>query len=93
MGPKNLHCVKSIYYGRVQGVGFRQTVVDLARQLFLSGRVKNLDDGSVEFTAEGSKEKIDSLLRLIENKFSKNITGLNTTIISPRGYVDFKVEY
>jgi acylphosphatase len=47
--------------GRVQGVGFRWYVVDKARELRLSGWVKNRSDGNVELAAAGDS---DSLARL-----------------------------
>jgi len=41
-----------VYYsGSVQGVGFRFTAEDLARQNNLTGWVKNLADGRVEIVA------------------------------------------
>lgn len=42
-----------IFYGRVQGVGFRYYAVQKANQLGLTGWVKNLYDGSVEREVEG----------------------------------------
>jgi acylphosphatase len=47
--------------GRVQGVGFRWYVVDMARELRLSGWVKNRTDGNVELAAAGES---DALARL-----------------------------
>ncbi len=49
--------------GRVQGVGFRYYVLGAARDLGLSGWVRNRRDGSVEIVAEGKKEKLSELLR------------------------------
>ncbi len=64
-----------IYYsGRVQGVGFRYTIQDCARRLGLTGWVKNLPDGRVEMTVEGTKENIDQLCRDVEDYFA-NIVG------------------
>jgi len=47
--------------GRVQGVFFRAFVQRLARQLGISGYVRNLPDGSVEIRAEGEKSQLDVL--------------------------------
>jgi len=55
------------YEGRVQGVGFRFTVVRLAQDLDVTGWVKNEFDGSVSMTAEGSEEQLMALLQAIRN--------------------------
>jgi acylphosphatase len=47
--------------GRVQGVGFRWYVVEIARELELAGWVKNRADGNVEVAAAGEG---DALARL-----------------------------
>ncbi|MBI4567401.1 MAG: acylphosphatase [Planctomycetes bacterium] len=39
--------------GRVQGVAFRASTLDVALDLSLSGFVRNLPDGSVEVIAQG----------------------------------------
>jgi len=48
--------------GKVQGVWYRATTVEVARKLRLTGWVKNLSDGGVEIVAEGSKELLDKLI-------------------------------
>ena len=48
--------------GRVQGVFFRSNAEKEARKLGLKGYVKNTDDGSVEIVAEGSGQKIKSMI-------------------------------
>lgn len=48
--------------GRVQGVFFRKTMMDLARALRLTGWVRNLRDGSVEAVAEGEKVQLEELV-------------------------------
>jgi acylphosphatase len=54
--------VKIIVKGLVQGVYFRATTRQQARQLNVTGWVKNRWDGSVEILAEGNKEKLDRLI-------------------------------
>ena len=48
--------------GRVQGVWFRQSTCDRGRQLGVSGWVRNLPDGRVEVTAEGTKARLMDLV-------------------------------
>lgn len=55
--------VRITIYGLVQGVGFRYFTLRIARKLGLVGYVQNLNNGSVEITAEGDKQAI---LKLIE---------------------------
>ncbi len=47
--------------GRVQGVFFRAFTQSHARQLGISGYVRNLPDGSVETRAEGDKSQLEVL--------------------------------
>jgi len=54
-------------YGMVQGVGFRFYVRRIARELELTGQVRNTPDGvTVEIQAEGEKDKLDELLKLLQ---------------------------
>lgn len=50
--------------GRVQGVGFRWYVMDVAREAGdgVTGWVRNLRDGSVEVVAEGPGPALDRLV-------------------------------
>ena len=52
MGKKSAR--RYVVRGRVQGVGYRYFVEEIAGQLGLSGYARNLDDGSVEVYAVGS---------------------------------------
>ena len=55
--------VHLIVHGRVQGVFFRASARDRARQLGLSGWVRNRSDGAVELVAEGERSDLDELLK------------------------------
>lgn len=64
----------TVYYsGRVQGVGFRFTTQQIARNLAVTGFVRNLSDGRVEMVAEGASDEIDRLLAQVDSAMKANI--------------------
>lgn len=48
--------------GQVQGVCFRGDTQQIARELGITGWVKNLPDRKVEIIAEGEKEKVKQMV-------------------------------
>jgi len=48
--------------GRVQGVFFRQSTMDTAVRLGLTGWAKNCPDGSVEAVFEGARENVQAAI-------------------------------
>ena len=56
-----LHCIIS---GKVQGVFFRAEVSAKAKQLGVTGWVRNNTNGSVEVVAEGEEGALKELLKL-----------------------------
>ena len=91
MGMKQVHI---FYSGTVQGVGFRYTVLDYARQLSLKGWVKNLPDGRVEVLVEGPEDKIKTLGQSIDDHFGGYIKNKEETINPPGGkFKDFQIAY
>ena len=74
----------AIFKGRVQGVGFRWTLVDHAEKLGLTGTTRNLKDGSVEVYAQGSKENLDRFLAAVKNDpGSARIDSVKTSYRTP----------
>ena len=62
-----------VFYGRVQGVGFRYTAKYLARSLELTGWVKNDWDGTVTMEVQGREQLINKLLTgLNHSRFISN---------------------
>jgi acylphosphatase len=53
--------VHLIVDGRVQGVGFRFSTYDKAKEFALAGWVSNLGSGEVEIVAEGKQENLQML--------------------------------
>ena len=55
-----------LIHGEVQGVGFRYFLMREAQRLGLGGWVRNRDDGTVEFVAEGSRPDLERLKQAAE---------------------------
>lgn len=51
--------------GRVQGVSFRYYTARRARDLGLTGYVRNKPDGTVEVVAEGQRARLEELLSFL----------------------------
>ncbi len=56
------------FSGRVQGVGFRMTAQAVARDLGLTGWVRNESDGSVLMQIQGPEDAVARCLTLIPQK-------------------------
>ncbi len=84
-----------IFEGRVQGVGFRYTVKDLARGFDVCGWVKNLADGSVELQVMGDSDEVESFIREIseESNVAHHIKNLTAETIPPlENCTGFRIE-
>ncbi len=57
-----MKAMRVFYEGRVQGVGFRWTARNLAKEFDVTGTVKNLPDGRVELVAAGEAEEVNTFL-------------------------------
>ena len=83
-----------IFTGRVQGVGFRFTVLNVANRYRLTGWVRNTLDGSVEMIAQGRPDDISDCIRGIEETYGRGITETRTEEIeSDTSYKDFKITF
>lgn len=56
-----------LFSGRVQKVGFRLEVCELAGRLALTGFCKNLENGDVLAEFQGTEEKINFLISFMES--------------------------
>ena len=56
-----------VFYGRVQGVGFRYTVCQIAERFMVTGYTRNLPNGEVKLVAEGNEQELVDFLNGIRN--------------------------
>lgn len=77
--------------GRVQGVGFRAYVQEIAYEMDIHGWVRNLPDGTVEIEAEGDDEKVMKFITAIRNSNDNyiQVQAINTRSIPCTGDQDF----
>lgn len=73
------------FSGHVQGVGFRMTTVSLAKDLAVSGHVRNEPDGSVTMDVEGHATDIKTLLKRIKSEMSGYIDSISSDDRKPLG--------
>ncbi len=59
--------IRVVVAGKVQGVGFRFFVSGLARDLGITGSVKNLNDGTVEVKAYASKGTVELMVEQLRH--------------------------
>ena len=68
MSETRIAALRAVVRGRVQGVGFREFVLNRARFLAVSGYVRNLPDGrSLEVVAEGTRSELEQLLSYLRD--------------------------
>ena len=80
-----------IFYGCVQGVGFRYTALYAAQQFGVTGWVRNLYDGTVEAEFEGSETDIDSAVACIDNGRFIRIESMEVRRIPAEGDSVFRI--
>ena len=57
--------INALYEGKVQGVGFRASILSLAKGYEVTGWVRNLADGRVEVFASGETSEVEDVLLVI----------------------------
>ena len=78
--------------GRVQGVSYRASTRDAARDAGLDGWVKNLDDGRVEAVFEGSEASVERLIEWChEGSPAADVDGVDAEYGDPEGVSGFEV--
>lgn len=83
--------VEARYRGRVQGVGFRATVRELAASFAVAGWVKNEADGSVCVVAEGDEAEVEYFLESIYERMVRNVQSVDRVVGHPVGESGFEI--
>ncbi|HLB33104.1 MAG: hypothetical protein A3F67_00080 [Verrucomicrobia bacterium RIFCSPHIGHO2_12_FULL_41_10] len=81
-----------IYYeGKVQGVGFRASVLALARGYDVTGGVKNLPDGRVELLVQGDLSEVEDFLTAIrESHLGSHLQSEQKNILTDDTHPSFR---
>ena len=83
-----------VFSGRIQGVGFRFTALNIANQYELKGHVRNLPDGDVEMVVHGPAEMIDNCVRDLQDSFVGSISHIDIEEATPDPKLtDFKITF
>lgn len=78
--------------GTVQGVYFRATTRDRARQARVDGWVRNLPDGRVEAVFEGEESAVEQLVEFChEGSSAANVTDVAVEYDDPEGLDGFEI--
>lgn len=73
-----------VFTGRVQGVGFRVTARHFARDLGVTGWVRNEADGSVRLEAQGTLDEVQGLASRLREHFGRNVESVRGMPQTPR---------
>jgi len=83
-----------IVKGRVQGVWYRQSTVQQAKLLNLTGWVKNLENGDVELFACGQADKLVHLENwLWQGPTAAKVSEVLSKVCNDEKFTDFNVIY
>lgn len=88
--------VHMIVEGTVQGVGFRYSAQEKAKEFNVYGWVKNLDNGSVEIEAEGKDDNVDAYVEAIKHgpsPYAKVSNVLLTETNNENRYETFEIKH
>lgn len=64
----DVHHETVFFSGHVQGVGFRYTTMQIAREYEVAGYARNLPDGRVQVEIEGRPSEVQAFVAAIEER-------------------------
>ena len=79
-----MRSVQVFYEGRVQGVGFRYSVKQIAKGFSVTGWVRNLDDGRVEMQVSAEPEELRAFLDAVQVSELRPLIKKESAVSYPR---------
>lgn len=74
-----VHHETVFFAGHVQGVGFRYSVLQVAKEFEVTGHVSNLADGRVQLEVEGPRDQVTSFIDAVQEKMHGYIRKVERT--------------
>lgn len=88
-----VHYEKVHFSGRVQGVGFRYTTLQVAKEFEVTGAVANLADGRVELEVEGNRTEVTAFISAVEERLHGYIRKVERSSQKrPACFTDFRIQ-
>ena len=93
--PSEFRRLHLLVEGRVQGIGFRFTTVEIASGFPVTGFVRNLPHGDVEIVVEGPVDAVSDLLSAIQrSRLFRYVIRQHTLWSAATGeFRDFSIRY
>jgi DNA ligase D-like protein (predicted 3'-phosphoesterase) len=84
--------IRALVRGEVQGVGFRDATVRRARELAVTGWVRNGGDGTVQIHAEGAEPAVDALVAFLrDGPPLARVAGVDVEQVAVEGHEQFAI--
>lgn len=85
--------IQALVSGKVQGVYFRQSTLELAQKLKLTGWVKNVANNKVELRASGNRDAVMQLTDwLWQGPPDAQVSNVEWSEIPYEKFAEFKIE-
>lgn len=81
-----------IFSGLVQGVGFRWSAREIAREFELTGFVENLPDGTVRLVVEGEAQILHEFISRVQNGAGRVLNAEISQQPATGEYPDFRIQ-
>lgn len=89
----NVHHETVYFTGHVQGVGFRYSTLQVAKEFEVTGRVSNLADGRVQLEVEGNTREVAAFIAAVEERMHGYIRRVERSSEQrPAQYPDFRIQ-